>query len=276
MYGIIKAVISIHAPRVGSDGGVYAAGNGGIISIHAPRVGSDGHPARPDRSPAISIHAPRVGSDPRRRCCIFPASRFQSTLPVWGATNSCSCSFLVVAISIHAPRVGSDYSAAGGGAVLHHFNPRSPCGERLLLGFNDYAAISNFNPRSPCGERPRHRPGTLQQRRNFNPRSPCGERQNSWRLIASILRISIHAPRVGSDKAGRRTAFKVGHFNPRSPCGERRESTSMISNPALFQSTLPVWGATYKDGRRRSTVIFQSTLPVWGATLRVAQRADGE
>ena len=35
-----------------------------------------------------------------------------------------------------------------------------------------------------------------------------------------------------------------GNFNPRSPCGERREDITSISLPTLFQSTLPVWGAT--------------------------------
>ena len=102
-----------------------------IISIHAPRVGSD-VPLRPRRLErklfqstlpvwgatsfftssitlfAISIHAPRVGSDtgqlidtvhianfnPRSPCgerlftseIYISESKFQSTLPVWGAT----------------------------------------------------------------------------------------------------------------------------------------------------------------------------------------------
>ena len=33
-----------------------------------------------------------------------------------------------------------------------HFNPRSPCGERLD-GYTDYIKRKDFNPRSPCGER---------------------------------------------------------------------------------------------------------------------------
>ena len=57
------------------------------ISIHAPRVGSDGavqwmgvvHPY-------ISIHAPRVGSDASFTPWRNTSERFQSTLPVWGAT----------------------------------------------------------------------------------------------------------------------------------------------------------------------------------------------
>jgi len=33
-----------------------------------------------------------------------------------------------------------------------------------------------------------------------------------------------------------------------------------------FQSTLPVWGATWTDLGETDDGVFQSTLPVWGAT----------
>ena len=61
------------------------------------------------------------------------------------------------------------------------------------------------------------------------------------------LRISIHAPRVGSDTWGI-APFQVlcVYFNPRSPCGERRLSRLRPSKSRLFQSTLPVWGATFR------------------------------
>ena len=46
----------------------------------------------------------------------------------------------------------------------------------------------------------------------------------------------------------------------------------------IFQSTLPVWGATLASLNRRSEQQFQSTLPVWGATrcklARLVRRAD--
>ena len=59
------------------------------------------------------------------------------------------------------------------------------------------------------------------------------------------LIISIHAPRVGSD------------------------NYTMMDNlgVAIFQSTLPVWGATGPERHRAGRMLFQSTLPVWGATL---------
>ena len=114
-------------------------------------------------------------------------------------------------------------ATAGPRAILLHtlyFNPRSPCGERLirlleadqgidisihaLLAESDLGSrqrngrLGNFNPRSPCGERPIHHIEVLTER-YFNPRSPCGERR-------------LSPPNT----------IRNGYFNPRSPCGERR------------------------------------------------------
>ena len=79
----------------------------------------------------------------------------------------------------------------------------------------------------------------------FNPRSPCGERRC----------------------AGKRTLILTRDFNPRSPCGERHVCKSLVTSQRVFQSTLPVWGATFGNSQiKKATRIFQSTLPVWGAT----------
>ena len=147
----------------------------------------------------ISIHAPRAGSDLIDEIKPFIDKIFQSTLPVRGATrlafrrcriwdyfnprSPCGerlafrafkqCSF---DISIHAPRAGSD----------PHFHP-------LVKGF------CNFNPRSPCGERRCIRAARFERQLNFNPRSPCGERQRLADGTKHKDRISIHAPRAGSD-----------------------------------------------------------------------------
>ena len=39
--------------------------------------------------------------------------------------------------------------------------------------------------------------------------------------------ISIHAPRAGSDRLGRREESIRCYFNPRSPCGERHYTPVM-------------------------------------------------
>ena len=123
-------VISIHAPRVGSDciHGILRLFC--IISIHAPRVGSDENcsgsersrcdfnPRSPcgERRPVRSQLLSRYYFNPRSPCgerlkqllALVPVTAFQSTLPVWGATYSLIINNFFRDISIHAPRVGSD------------------------------------------------------------------------------------------------------------------------------------------------------------------------
>ena len=128
----------------------------------------------------------------------------------------------VLVISIHAPRMGSDRSLSRSSYRTLHFNPRSPDGERLCPTFHHPARFADFNPRSPDGER----------------------------LAASlrlrfVSRISIHAPRMGSDSESR---------HPLHPENQ-------------FQSTLPGWGATFNVIGDVGAGVFQSTLPRWGATI---------
>ena len=88
------------------------------------------------------------------------------------------------------------------------------------------------------------------------------------KLVKNGMKVSIHAPRAGSDVQCRPHPAPHTRFNPRSPCGERPGFYNMDCMEGMFQSTLPVRGATViracplflPDG-------FQSTLPVRGATL---------
>ncbi len=216
-------------------------------------------------------------------------ARFQSTLPVWGATRPSAPLDLRPCISIHAPRVGSDHAGAAPPPWHRNFNPRSPCGERPVAAI--WIRRSGvFQSTLPVWGATRRSPRRWCRSSYFNPRSPCGERQVCYRYTYGDLHISIHAPRVGSDPCCSGRIRGRTHFNPRSPCGERRNIGVVESTPQQisihaprvgsdcrelsggvldvgFQSTLPVWGATGAAGCRRSSRAFQSTLPVWGATI---------
>ena len=148
--------------------------------------------------------------------------RFQSTLPVWGATSAGRAGGAGPGISIHAPRVGSDAQPDTHdpyGAISIHaprvgsdmksywsellagieFQSTLPVWGATIFSRHKAASARHFNPRSPCGERrppaaPRPSPGT-----HFNPRSPCGERRGQRLPGGGPGGISIHAPRVGSD-----------------------------------------------------------------------------
>ena len=190
----------------------------------------------------ISIHAPRAGSDARIVPACSSRSTFQSTLPVRGATQKGMNYDKVLNISIHAPRAGSDNSRAVGFPFKIHFNPRSPCGERLLpIAFS--LALVYFNPRSPCGERlilwEVHSCNF-----NFNPRSPCGERPGLGSSFVRRFGFQSTLPVRGATSVPAGRECKPCDFNPRSPCGERHVRIRWRIVRNLFQSTLPVRGAT--------------------------------
>ena len=219
-------MISIHAPRMGSDGhAVPCAFQSPEISIHAPRMGSDPAPSRP--APTPRYFNPRSPDGERRipACRPCRARYFNPRSPDGERPGSVSRlmqskwnsnprspdgeqreagvqAAVLPFISIHAPRMGSDSRPHA-----------APCTPR------------NFNPRSPDGERHTHQTQATKHR-HFNPRSPDGERLIRTCLAGFTSDISIHAPRMGSD------AFE--HI----PAG----------SAAKFQSTLPGWGATRTSG----------------------------
>ena len=78
------------------------------ISIHAPRVGRDRGGRDDEPVQHISIHAPRVGRDGEAQKSVAHIGTFQSTRPVWGATETEGGAAESAEISIHAPRVGRD------------------------------------------------------------------------------------------------------------------------------------------------------------------------
>ncbi len=150
------------------------------VSIHAPRVGSDiTNSKTKSKTHTVSIHAPRVGSDAMLYFGCSFLYKFQSTLPVWGATVRLFHITAELRVSIHAPRVGSDDAPCSIAAEGIRFNPRSPCGER------------------PSGREPHlsNVPVSIHAPRVGSDSN--GEYPNF------TVWVSIHAPRVGSDGTGR-------------------------------------------------------------------------
>ena len=157
-----------------------------MISIHAPRAGSDQRLEGHFRPSSISIHAPRAGSDlgvvpckkgnrdfnPRSPCgerqefsrFVGMVIQFQSTLPVRGATRT---AFMLQ-------------------TVYAYFNPRSPCGERhtiLINGGNIPTFQSTLPVRGATSEPISAAPKAI----HFNPRSPCGERQHKCTFFKCVF-----------------------------------------------------------------------------------------
>ena len=126
-----------------------------LISIHAPRMGSDmGKPTLPITLTMISIHAPRMGSDMAQGARPETRESFQSTLPGWGATSG-------VLVGHATLRHFNPRSPDGERHGIARHRPRSPRFQSTLPGWGATCASAvgrarpcDFNPRSPDGERP--------------------------------------------------------------------------------------------------------------------------
>ena len=79
-------------------------------------------------------------------------------------------------------------------------------------------------------------------------------------------KISIHTPHVGSD-CGSCQFFHTSGISIHTPhVGSDNQCKTCLHLIYLFQSTLPMWGATPNKVEGTDTSVFQSTLPMWGAT----------
>ena len=148
---------------------------------------------------SISIHAPRVGSD------VFTIKRgsgtylFQSTLPVWGATERCRTAAGHPKFQSTLPVWGATAPIIRCGAFRYIFQSTLPVWGATLPAPRFSAAMYYFNPRSPCGERqaPTPVPAPKVVISIHAPR--VGSDLRCSFSISPAVSISIHAPRVGSD-----------------------------------------------------------------------------
>ena len=204
---------------------------------------------------------PAAHLDPRR-------SAFQSTLPLRGATLAEQRVDLLRDISIHAPLAGSDQPQGGGRRARRDFNPRSPCGER-----RDWLTPEEHE-------------------RQFQSTLPLRGATRPNRRPAIPWPISIHAPLAGSDRDDVRARHELGISIHAPLAGSDGRLSGGLGGTTIFQSTLPLRGATCctrmvaaekmisihaplaGSDIRYSRIYdyqwkFQSTLPLRGATRRV-------
>jgi len=171
----LASVISIHAPRGGSDGLCLSPNK--EPSNFNPRSPWGERPFHSSNSFNASYFNPRSPWGERRRHLFAPVSpsQFQSTLPVGGATLL---------------RVFTSSSM--------YFNPRSPWGERLVPLVLDGFAI-DISIHAPRGGSDDLQRGQHRQHRRISIHAPRGGSDYLDRVPQRAQGISIHAPRGGSD-----------------------------------------------------------------------------
>ena len=122
----------------------------------------------------------------------------------------------------------------------------------------------DFNPRSPHGER-LIALDAIQRVKVFQSTLPAWGATGSMLCESILSKISIHAPRMGSDMMYKGYIQLAINFNPRSPHGERRSRSQMTIQRLVFQSTLPAWGATLKVQRKASVKNISIHAPRMGS-----------
>ncbi len=128
---------------------VHQVDDAGSISIHAPRVGGDSRAPYHPPGPGISIHAPRVGGDFTVKDDVSKLSKFQSTPPVWGATEEWTSTSTPWSFQSTPPVWGATSAWTMGLPLRQNFNPRPPCGGRpqRLAALGGRPEISIHAPR---------------------------------------------------------------------------------------------------------------------------------
>ena len=163
-----------------------------------PLRGATIHPLTHGRfDPEFQSTLPLRGATDTRGKGAYP-SQFQSTLPLRGATHCARESNPNHWISIHTPLAGSDDCSKQERRTRTHFNPHSPCGERLW------------------------RTNTEGRWRDISIHTPlAGSDPAVGFRNPDSFHISIHTPLAGSDPCSSRRRPSSANFNPHSPCGER-------------------------------------------------------
>ena len=152
----------------------------------------------------------------------------------------------------------------------YDFNPRSPWGERPARP-SRLSGCNLFQSTLPVGGATRSNvqfgeggAGT------FQSTLPVGGATNTGEKAVEIIAISIHAPRGGSDTRGLINHNKHLNFNPRSPWGERQRDCQLFLKRVRISIHAPRGGSDCRKSLMLSKIcLFQSTLPVGGATVQI-------
>ena len=286
-----------------------------LISIHAPRTGSDERPActrksgayfnprsphgerqlRTGKHVAARYFNPRSPHGERRSCSLSSFSLFRDfnprsphgERPGAGLPNQPGHDISIHAprtgsdhnralllsstscISIHAPRTGSDHHVGADQAVrvISIHAPRTGSDERLHERRRFHRRISIHAPRTGSDRVIRGMPCRLA---TFQSTLPARGATNALVVhLGNALCISIHAPRTGSDRRKHANSARASNFNPRSPHGERHDFVTFLCVYDNFNPRSPHGERRYSASVSTSGIVFQSTLPARGATFFV-------
>ena len=223
IYTAVASLISIHAPRTGSDSPVTV-----LYSVSRYFNPRSPHGERRSRSWSVilvySNFNPRSphGERPQRLRLVILSIYFNPRSPHGERRAERRPVHDSQAISIHAPRTGSDYQLFQTPPMRRHISihaPRTGSDTQQNYKIHLLESISIHAPRTgsdPVSSK------NIAGKRIFQSTLPARGATPADLYKLTLSRISIHAPRTGSDFAG--------------------SVVTVVLAP--FQSTLPARGAT--------------------------------
>ena len=235
-----------------------------VISIHAPRGGSDWIPGRTPAFVSTFQSTLPVGGATISDLVVYNKPKISIHAPRGGSDDIYSCWDMGLLISIHAPRGGSDGCRPAPGRSQQHFNPRSPWGERRHSAGGSVPAPP-FQSTLPVGG------ATASVNRTFAKLaiSIHAPRGGSDRKVGGKVRKKIvfqsTLPVGGATKRDGCGRQRSEDFNPRSPWGERLTGWPPMPSSYGFQSTLPVGGATQQMAQQMQGQFISIHAPRGGS-----------
>ena len=170
-------------------------------------------------------------------------------------------------ISIHAPRAGCDDSFDVLLTTSRNFNPRTPCGVRLLAAWRRRRG-SLFQSTHPVRGATAAISTQSPRRTRFQSTHPVrGATASMPSLSSSTVRFQSTHPVRGATRGGNYCPNCGANFNPRTPCGVRRRQGGAASSVTDFNPRTPCGVRPISIILMTEIATFQSTHPVRGATI---------
>ena len=191
------------------------------VSTHAPLAGSDQLVVPFQAVLGVSTHAPLAGSDLPTDVWGPDFFKFQPTLPLRGATaGRTHDANNTMWFQPTLPLRGATERRPGPRRAYACFNPRSPCGERLLRAEAQPVEVV-VSTHAPLAGSDMSLDQFLKLATRFQPTLPLRGATQSQTHDSSHVRFQPTLPLRGATTHPSGSLFPMSGFNPRSPCGER-------------------------------------------------------
>ncbi len=211
---------------------------------------------------SISIHAPLAGCDAPCQSSFCLLLLFQSTHPLRGATGYFFFIASMIPFQSTHPLRGATRCGRLRSWWWANFNPRTPCGVRLL-SVNRSARRCAFQSTHPLrGATSRSSPTGC--RCPFQSTHPLRGATLLQNIILKYNRFQSTHPLRGATRQGRARYPPRQDFNPRTPCGVRPMVVLLSMSAARISIHAPLAGCDAEQGKPLLLIAISIHAPLAG------------